>query len=168
MIPQPDASVPRVFLDANVFIKGIVSNWGAAKAVLILGTLGLIQIETSAVVRREVEHALDSLGVPTGPGSEVEDLLRLVRLVVWPIPSAQTVEVSMPRLLPYVRHLADVAVVVAAIQAAPDWLLSENTRHFNQAVAEATGLKIATPRTFLEWLIGPSQEPQPAASYMRE
>jgi hypothetical protein len=164
MTPQTAASVPRAFLDANVFVKGIVSNWGAAKAVLILGTLGLIQIETSAVVRQEVEHALNSLGIPTGPGSEFADLTRLVRLVVWPIPPAESVEVSVPRLLPHLRHLADVAVVVAAIQAAPDWLVSENTRHFNPEVAEATGLRIATPRTFLEWLVRSQQESRSASS----
>lgn len=153
MTAEPVAAVPRVFLDANVFVKGIVSDWGAAKAVLILGTLRLLRIETSAVVRREVEGALDDLGIATGPGSQFERLVRLIRLVVHPRPDPLEVERSVPALLPLVRHGTDLAVIVSAVTASPDWLVSENRRHFNPAVAQATGLRIATPQAFLVSLV---------------
>ena len=64
----------------------------------------------------------------------------------------------MPRLLPVVRHQADVAVVVAAQHAAPDWVVSENERHFNQRVAELTGLRIVTPAALLAALFAAAEQ----------
>jgi hypothetical protein len=145
--------IPRVFLDANVFVKGIVSEWGAAKAVLILGTLRLLRIETSAVVQREVAGALAELGIATGPGSEYERLVRLIRLVVHPLPDPIEVERSVPVLLPLARHRADLAVIVAGVAASPDWMVSENKRHFNPAVAQATGLRIASLQDLLAAIV---------------
>jgi len=51
-----------------------------------------------------------------------------------------------------IRHEADVPVLVSAITAKPDWLLSNNTKHFNAAVAKRTGLRIATPNQFFRTL----------------
>jgi hypothetical protein len=36
--------------------------------------------------------------------------------------------------------------------AKPDWLLSHNTKHFTPAVAQRTGLRIATPVEFFKTL----------------
>ena len=148
------ATVFTVFVDANVVVKGIVARWGAAKAVLTLGAQSLIRAITSEVVTIEVERALEHRGIPTGAGSEYADLMHRLRLDVLPRPSSTDVAAAMPDLLPLVRHRADVAVIVAAIAAQPDWLVSENERHFNAAVARCTGLRIATPQRFLEALVG--------------
>ncbi|MDX6457253.1 MAG: hypothetical protein QOE55_950, partial [Acidobacteriaceae bacterium] len=43
-------------------------------------------------------------------------------------------------------------VLLSAIAAQPDWLLSHNTKHFTPAVAERTGLRIATPMQFFRTL----------------
>ena len=142
----------RVFVDANVVVKGMVANWGAAKAVLTLGAQGLIRITTSDVVRIEFERSLTRLDEPIGPGSEYQELIRRLRLQFLPAPNLAEVEAAIPRLLPLVRHRADVAVLVSALNADPDWLVSENERHVNPAVAAATGLRIATPQKFLEAL----------------
>jgi hypothetical protein len=55
-------------------------------------------------------------------------------------------------LMPAVRHENDMASIVAAVLARPDWVLSTNTKHWNQDVAARTGLHIATPLDFLEHL----------------
>ena len=160
MTAEPAVSAPRVILDANVFVKGMVSGWGAAKAVLILGTLRLLRIETSEVVQREVEGALVELGIGTGPESEFGRLVRLIRLVVHPRPDPLEVERALPVLLPIARHRADVAVIVGGVTASPDWLISENRRHFNPAVARATGLRIVTPQEFLASLVRSALRPE--------
>jgi hypothetical protein len=41
-------------------------------------------------------------------------------------------------------------VLAAAIKAKPDWLLTDNIRHFNSAVAKSTGITIVTPAQFLK------------------
>jgi hypothetical protein len=51
-----------------------------------------------------------------------------------------------------IRHEADVPVLLSAIAAQPDWLLSHNTKHFTAAVAPQTGLRIATPMQFFRTL----------------
>jgi hypothetical protein len=43
-------------------------------------------------------------------------------------------------------------VLLSAIRSQPDWLLTHNTAHFTPAVAQRTGLRIATPRAFFQAL----------------
>jgi len=65
-----------------------------------------------------------------------------------PYPSEE--EVISSRHL--IRHAADVPVLLSAIKAKPDWLLTHNTKHFSTAVARRTGLRIATPALFFRAL----------------
>jgi hypothetical protein len=51
-----------------------------------------------------------------------------------------------------IRHAADVPVLLSAMSSKPDWLLTHNTKHFTQAVANRTGLRIATPVEFFRTL----------------
>lgn len=51
-----------------------------------------------------------------------------------------------------IRHAADVPVLLSAMKARPDWLLTHNTKHFSTAVARRTGLAIATPTAFFRAL----------------
>jgi hypothetical protein len=51
-----------------------------------------------------------------------------------------------------IRHLADVPVLLSAMDSMPDWLLTHNTKHFTQDVARRAGLRIATPSVFFRAL----------------
>jgi hypothetical protein len=51
-----------------------------------------------------------------------------------------------------IAHEADVAVLLLAMKAVPDWLLTHNTKHFTPQVAKRTGLRIATPLEFFRAL----------------
>jgi hypothetical protein len=51
---------------------------------------------------------------------------------------------------PLIDHQNDVPVLAAAISARPDWLLTDNIRHFNQKVSASTGITIVTPSQFLK------------------
>jgi hypothetical protein len=74
------------------------------------------------------------------------------------------IELTKPELIPYpsavavqanrhlIRHQADVPVLLSAIAAKPDWVLSNNSKHFTQDVAQRTGLRIATPMEFFQTL----------------
>ena len=75
-------------------------------------------------------------------------LLTLARPEVIPLPLAQ--EVASSRHL--IKQAADVPVLLSAIHAQPDWLLTHNTNHFTPAVAKRTGLRIADPAGFFRAL----------------
>jgi hypothetical protein len=51
-----------------------------------------------------------------------------------------------------IAHEADVPVLLSAIQAKPDWLLTHNRKHFTSQVAENTRLQIGTPADFFRTL----------------
>jgi hypothetical protein len=52
-------------------------------------------------------------------------------------------------LLAAVRHANDMPAVLATALARPDWVLSTNTRHWNEDLTARTGLRAAHPAAFL-------------------
>ena len=144
----------RLFLDSNVLTGGIVAPWGLDKAVLSLCAARICRMVLADIVREEVEENLLRHAAPLPPAEAeqvVEDyttLLSLARPIRVPLPEAQ--EVIQTR--PLIRHAADVPVLLSAMQSQPDWLLTHNTTHFTPAVAERTGLWIATPHAFFQAL----------------
>jgi len=157
MAPEPTAPL-RLFLDAGVIIDGCFNRWGTCKGVLILSTLRasfhvVLAQPILAEVRREIERRTASL-----PADEVKNItanvdgwLRRIHREVVPWPSTHEMR-TYQNLMPAVRHENDMASIVAAVLARPDWVLSTNTKHWNQDVAARTGLHIATPLDFLEHL----------------
>ncbi len=140
----------RVFLDANVILGGLLSEWGLDKAILSLSAAKVIRWVLAEVVQREVEtnllmHATE-LALDDADHL-LEDYVRLIELAspeIIPPPSLS--EVQRSRGL--IRHLTDVPVLLSAIAAAPDFLITHNTAHFTPEVAACTGLRIVTPREF--------------------
>ncbi len=106
------------------------------------------------VVRDEVEEnlLLHAERLPALVGEElIEHYRRLIKLTnpeIVPYPRDNLVHSSRH----LIRHAADVPVLLSAMASAPDWLLTHNTRHFTQAVAQRTGLRIATPAEFFRTL----------------
>jgi predicted nucleic acid-binding protein len=144
----------RLFLDSNVLTGGILAPWGLDKAVLSLCAARICRMVLAEVVRQEVETNLVSRASGFGEREArriLDDYLRLVRLakpeIVAPPGAA---EVARSRAL--IRHEADVPVLLSALHSRPDWFLTHNRRHFSSAVAERTGLSIATPVEFFRSL----------------
>jgi predicted nucleic acid-binding protein len=144
----------RLFLDSNVLTGGIVSPWGLDKATLSVCAARLCKLVLAQVVRDEVEEnlLLHAERLPPLEGDElIEHYRRLVKLTdpeMVPYPAAALVRSSRH----LIRHAADVPVVLSAMASKPDWLLTHNTKHFTQAVAKRTGLRIATPAEFFRTL----------------
>lgn len=144
----------RLFLDSNVLTGGIVARWGLDKAVLSLCASRVCQLVLAEAVRDEVEENLllhvGSLD-PAAADRLLDDYSRLIKLTrpeIIPYPSEA--EVIAARAL--IRHAADVPVLLSALKARPDWLLTHNTKHFSAAVSRRTGLRIATPADFFRAL----------------
>lgn len=144
----------RLFLDSNVLTAGIISAWGLDKATLSLCAAKVCQLVLAEVVRDEVEenlllHAerLASLDAD----QLIEDYRRLIKLT-----SPELVRYPSDALVRsnrhLIRHSSDVPVLLSAIASKPDWLLTHNVKHFTKAVAEKTGLRMATPAEFFRTL----------------
>lgn len=148
---EGSSSIQRLFLDSGVFLEGLYAPWSVSRAILIHARRGAFTIILAEYVRGEVEDNLLAL-LTTDPSLAAETidaydtLVRLLKPETVPLPSSE--EISRYRHL--IRHQADVPVLVSALKAAPDWLLSTNTRHFTRQVAARTGLKITTPQAFLQ------------------
>lgn len=144
----------RLFLDSNVVTGGIISPWGLDKAVLSLCAARVCKLVLADAVREEVEENL--LIHAEGLSSlDAEDLIaqyhRLVNLTnPESVPFPQDSLIHASRHL--IRHESDVPVLLSAMASKPDWLLTHNTKHFTAAVAERTGLRIATPAEFFRIL----------------
>jgi predicted nucleic acid-binding protein len=144
----------RLFLDSNVLIGGIVARWGLDKAVLSLCAAKICRLVLAEAVREEVEEnlLLHAAALPAQEASAILDdyagLLRMTAPEIIPYPDEATVLASR-RLI---AHEADVPVLLSALAAKPDWLLTHNIEHFNAQVAKRTGLQIATPSRFFRTL----------------
>ena len=144
----------RLFLDSNVLTSGIVSGWGLDKAILSLCAAKICRLVLAEAVREEVEENLlfHAQCLSSSEADKlIEDyrgLIQLTRPELTPYPDADLVQANRH----LIRHASDVPVLLSAMAAKPDWLLSNNTKHFTPAVAQRTGLRNATPVEFFQTL----------------
>ncbi len=144
----------RLFLDSNVLLGGIVAEWGLDKAVLSLCAAKIARLVLAEAVRDEVDENLQ-IHSHLLPSSQARRLMSDYHRLI---------DLTDPELIPYpdvslvlasrslIRHEADVPVLVSAMAARPDWLLTHNTKHFTEVVARRAGLRIAEPAQFFKIL----------------
>jgi hypothetical protein len=149
----------RIFLDTGVIIQGCFTPWGASKAVLILATLrDRFTVVLAEAIEREIHRVIAKRSTALGPtrgweaNHSVAAWLDRVRVERRPLPSAGEIREQLPSVLPALRHVNDLEAVVTAIQARPDWVISDNREHWNETLAWRTGLRIVTPLRFLQQL----------------
>ncbi len=151
------AAPARIFLDSGVIIEGCYSLWGASKGVLILAAqrrrdIRIVLAEADErEVRRDLALALAKLPSERATAiiSGFEGWLSRIQVERHPLPTQDEILAHYPQIMPALRHENDVPVVVTAMLARPDWVLSTNTKHWNTELAARTGLRIATPQQFL-------------------
>lgn len=146
---------PQLLLDSNIITGGLVSRWGQQRAVLSLCAAKTCRLVLAEYVRIEVERNLlkhvDRLSETDAEQlmADYDGLLRLTRPKMIPLPTAE--EVRKYRHL--ISHAADVPVVLSAIHAKSDWIITTNRDHFTDAVALKIGIRIASPMEFFQQLI---------------
>lgn len=145
---QPPRPRPNLFLDSNALFAGVVSADGAARALLLLGEAALLTITISEQVVAETERAL-ARKIPRALPPYREALRRSgLRLVKDPSPA------DVQAWEGIIAHRADVPILVAALQARVDYLVTFNRRHFldDPSVAVRSGLRLGTPADALTWV----------------
>ena len=139
---------PDLFLDSSALFAGVVSAHGAARALLSLGEAGLVTVTVSEQVVAETERAV-ARKVPRALG-HYREVLRSSGLRIVRDPAPEEVQAHQG----IVAHRADVPIVVAAMKARVDYLVSFDRRHFvgDPGVADRSGLRIGTPGDALAWV----------------
>jgi len=142
---------PRLYLDSCVLVEGLVAPWSASRGLLILGRAASVRFVVAEAGIEETERVLttrlgEKYGSPARLGEDFRFLLE--RLQVERVEHVSAAEFEQARR--WIRHWAGAPVLAAAVKARPDWLITDNTAHFDAQVERRTGLRIATPEEFLE------------------
>ena len=140
----------NLFLDSSALMAGIVSAEGASRVLLLLAESGQIAVTISEQVLAETERAI-ARKVPLALSDLRQAILASqARIVRDPSPE----DVSAHPTL--VSHPADIPIVLAAMQAKVDYLVTLNRKHFidDPGVTQQSGLRIGTPGDALSWVRG--------------
>jgi putative PIN family toxin of toxin-antitoxin system len=137
-----------VFFDSSALIAGIVSAQGAARALLLLAEDKKIFITVSDQVITEVERNI----ARKAPKALMfaRELILNTNLRIVRDPPIEEVQAHQD----WIRHPADVPILVAAVNARVDFLATLNSKHFidDPDVSRQSGLRIGTPGDALAWV----------------
>ncbi len=138
----------HLFFDSSALFAGVVSTDGASRALLLLAEGGLMTVSVSEQVLVETERAVARKlpqALPT-----FREALRSTSLRIVPDPTPEQVMAHHN----LISHQTDVPIVLAAMQARVDYLVTLNRRHFidDPGVAVRSGLRIGTSGAALTWV----------------
>jgi predicted nucleic acid-binding protein len=138
----------NLFLDSSALMAGIISAEGAARALLLLGEDGKIQLTVSEQVIAEIERNLARKAPKAVPFAR--EMIRTAQVSIMRDPPLDEVRQRMD----WISHAADVPILVPAHRAQVDFLVTLNRRHFldDAEVARRSGLRIGTPGEALAWV----------------
>jgi len=136
---------PRIFLDTSALFAGI---WSGARMLLRLGEAGAIELLISPQVLVELQAALARKAPDTLPLAAV--LLDRAAGTVVPAPDEDHLQLADA----LISHPGDAAIVAAAWQAASDFLVTLDRRHFleNSSLIAGVPFVIGTPGDALAWI----------------
>lgn len=139
---------PDLFFDSSALFAGIVSASGASRALLVLAEAGQVAITVSEQVVTETERAVARKLPRALPDFRKALRATGLRIVQDPTPA------EIDAYADIIAHKADVPIVVAAMQAKTDHLVTLNRHHFidDPAVADRSDLRIGTPGDALAWV----------------
>ena len=138
----------EVFFDSSALIAGIVSEQGAARALLLLAEDEKILFSVSEQVIAVVERNLARKAPKAVPFARELILRANIRILRDP----QRSEILERQ--DWISHPADVPILVVAARARVDFLATLNTKHFidDPEVSRRSGLRIGTPGDALAWV----------------
>lgn len=141
-------SNPDLFLDSSALFAGIASATGAARALLLLAETGHVRITISEQVVAETERAI-ARKVPQALNDLRQAILASQAQIVRDPPVEEVL--AHPDLI---SHSADVPILLSAMSAQVDYLVTFNRLHFidDPGVAQRSGLRIGTPAQALRWV----------------
>ncbi len=139
---------PEIFLDSSALIAGIISAQGAARVLLLLAENEKIELSVSEQVIAEVERNLARKAPRALPVAREMILCANIQILRDPKPA------DVRSHMDWISHAADVPILVAAVHAQVDFLVTLDVHHFidDPEVAQRSGLRIGTPGDALIWV----------------
>jgi putative PIN family toxin of toxin-antitoxin system len=137
-----------LFFDSSALMAGIISSQGAARSLLLLSEDEKITIHVSEQVVTEVERNIARKVPKALPFVREMILDSKLRIQRDPSPT------EVIQHLDWISHAADVPILVSAINAKVDYLVTLDSHHFidDKQVAIRSGLRIGTPSDALAWV----------------
>lgn len=137
----------KVFFDSSALFAGVFSPTGGARLILKLAEGRHLRLIVSQQVLAETERSLRAKA-PEVLGRYAL-LLQEVNVEIVPDPEPE-------ELTPYIAllpHREDVPILVAALKAEADYLVTLNRKHFLEVpgLMEKTELQMGTPGDFIAW-----------------
>lgn len=134
----------KVFLDTSALIAGIASSKGAARAVLQLAEIGLIEVFVSKQVIVEADRNIET------KLNEMIDEYRKFMGILAPVlvddPSQKEV-----KKFSSIIHPDDAPILASAVNAGVDFLVTWDRKHFTRKnISIRSNMKIVTPGEFLK------------------
>jgi predicted nucleic acid-binding protein len=141
-------SKANLFLDSSALFAGIISSTGAARALLLLAESDQITITLSEQVVTETERAMARKVPQALVDLRAAILASKAQIVQDPTPE------NVQENLHLISHPADVPILLSAMEAKVDYLVTHNRAHFidDPGVAIKAKLRIGTPGDALDWV----------------
>jgi predicted nucleic acid-binding protein len=138
----------KLFFDSSALVAGIVSPTGASRALMQLSEVRKISLIISEQVVAETERAI-ARKVP-GALPEVRQAILSSNAQIVKDPSLEEVRSHLHAM----KDTTDVPILLAAIRAKSDYLVTLNRKHFidDPGVAKISSLKIGTPGDGPAWV----------------
>lgn len=138
----------NLFFDSSALIAGILSDKGEARALLLLAEDRKLEISVSEQVIVEVERNI-AKKIPKIL-HVAREMIRESNVIIFKDPPKEEVRDH----LDWIDHAADVPILLSAVKAHVDYLVTLNTKHFinNPQVTFHSGLRIGTPGDTLSWV----------------
>lgn len=135
----------KVFLDTSALIAGIASSRDAARAVLQLAEIGLIEVVVSRQVIVEADRNIEDK-LPEML-SEYREFIKLLAPILIDDPYQKDIKRYLTVINP-----DDAPILAAAMNANVDFLITWDRKHFiGKNIHIHSNLKIVTPGEFLKY-----------------
>lgn len=140
----------NLFLDSSALFAGINSSKGVRRVLLLLAESETITITLSEQVVAETERALTRKVPQALADLRAAILASKAQIVQDPTPAEVEANLHL------ISHPADVPILLAAMKAKVDYLVTHNRVHFidDPGVAVKANLRIGTPGDALNWVRG--------------
>jgi predicted nucleic acid-binding protein len=141
-------SKANLFLDSSALFAGVISSTGAARALLLLAEAEQITITISEQVVAETERAI-ARKLPQAL-TDLRSAILASKAQIVHDPVSHEVQVHLNLM----GDPSDVPILLAAMSAGVDYLVTLNRRHFldDPQVARLSGLRIGNPGEALAWV----------------
>ena len=136
---------PNVFLDTSALIAGVASSKGAARAVLQLAEVGLIEVIVSKQVIVEADRNIEEK-IPEML-NEYREFIKILNPLLVDDPCQKECEKYLK-----VINSVDAPILAAAVGSGADFLITWDKKHFmRKNIQTHSNFKIVTPGEFLKY-----------------